>query len=1085
MRVHHLVIENITSLKGHHKINFDEILHGEDLFAITGPTGSGKSSILAAISLALYNSNYKEGLSSIELITQGEAYGKVELEFSTGNTNYKSVWECRLKQKNGTLLKNPKLIHNFYQNGEIIERTGEEILGLSFDQFSKTIVLNQGQFARFLTSKYKDRRDILEKLYDSKTLTLLGSKLNDKIKESKSELQAIELALENVLPLTEEEIKSLEGDKEKLGQKRMHSISLQDAYRQIEKEIQDYFNCINNIITNIEKKAKYERLIAEHIEKNNAVKKETDQALKERTAIQDKEIKLRPILIKCIEKINEQNALIREQGQNNQQAKELESSFLKKKELLDNATKDKEETTRGLATLNKRHPSLFVSDAVFDSYVSTVKKIDSLSDEQKTRRNTIINLNEQISANQGQLESLKEAIKEKEELLKASGVDYSTQPIDEWRAVQNAKINEQKKHLEQFEEFERELKKKAEDNIALENELQDEKKKLQAIEKELRANDTAIELISKEIEVLKGKQKIYELEMAIEKIKKESEADGKCLVCGNDYIEAVESSKDAIPIDIKKLHSKEEEHQRLLQLRSTLKAKEENKLEAINSLSSKVNEHQEKIEELKKKTENNSGYINSKSKLESLINESIMLPEKLKQLKKEQEDFKQIILKKQSLESSIKQLEEADTKDVQDQYQLISEIKINFPHYPDSPEMIALLFEEDTKVFHRIKRGIEKETFIKNNIKGIQEDLKEITRKSEQTKKNDELLSEKIEDLKKEIQDKYNYVNPQELLNQLSNELEQANSKHSKLREEQVSLERSIDSNNQFISGITESLKAYQLEKSNIEANIFKIDIPTNVTEVDITITTSLLSKLKISSKTTEISDETFSLIKTYRAFELPKEVASIKEHVMLITKEFHELESTLRHYKEAESKSNKLRAEYADQKSKLDRLQMLNDLIGKQEFRDFALSIIERELVHGANNELKKICDGRYILKQIPSSKHKFEFYVADNFSGGMERKVSTLSGGETFLVSLAMAMALSEMTRGQCEIDSFFIDEGFGSLDQDAIDDALDTLMQIRNRGKRIGIISHVQKLTERISVNINLVKTDLGESSIEILT
>jgi len=81
-------------------------------------------------------------------------------------------------------------------------------------------------------------------------------------------------------------------------------------------------------------------------------------------------------------------------------------------------------------------------------------------------------------------------------------------------------------------------------------------------------------------------------------------------------------------------------------------------------------------------------------------------------------------------------------------------------------------------------------------------------------------------------------------------------------------------------------------------------------------------------------------------------------------------------------------------------------------------------------------------------------------------------------------MALSLAEMSRGETEINSFFIDEGFGSLDQDSLEEVIETLSHIRARGKQIGIISHVKELTQRIDVNIDLIKNQHGESHIQVL-
>jgi exonuclease SbcC len=110
-------------------------------------------------------------------------------------------------------------------------------------------------------------------------------------------------------------------------------------------------------------------------------------------------------------------------------------------------------------------------------------------------------------------------------------------------------------------------------------------------------------------------------------------------------------------------------------------------------------------------------------------------------------------------------------------------------------------------------------------------------------------------------------------------------------------------------------------------------------------------------------------------------------------------------------------------------------------------------------------------------------EFYILDKFRGGGKRKINTLSGGETFMVSLAMALGLSEMTRGQAEIDSLFIDEGFGSLDEESLGDVLDMLQQIQTRGLMIGVISHIKTLTNSISVNLVLNKKSDGTSTVGV--
>ena len=110
-------------------------------------------------------------------------------------------------------------------------------------------------------------------------------------------------------------------------------------------------------------------------------------------------------------------------------------------------------------------------------------------------------------------------------------------------------------------------------------------------------------------------------------------------------------------------------------------------------------------------------------------------------------------------------------------------------------------------------------------------------------------------------------------------------------------------------------------------------------------------------------------------------------------------------------------------------------------------------------------------------------DFLVIDKWRDGQQRKVSTLSGGETFMVSLSMALALAEMTRGQAEIEAFFIDEGFGTLDDESLEDVIQMLHSVQSRGQQIGLISHMKRLTSRLPALIHLAKDARGNSSVTI--
>lgn len=165
------------------------------------------------------------------------------------------------------------------------------------------------------------------------------------------------------------------------------------------------------------------------------------------------------------------------------------------------------------------------------------------------------------------------------------------------------------------------------------------------------------------------------------------------------------------------------------------------------------------------------------------------------------------------------------------------------------------------------------------------------------------------------------------------------------------------------------------------------------------------------------------------------------------------------------------------------DRWSRLHDLIGSadgKKFRIFAQGLTFKILLSHANNHLKKMTD-RYIL--VPDLENPLDMQVIDTWQAGVVRSVKNLSGGEMFIVSLALALGLSGMASQNVRVDSLFLDEGFGTLDEEALDTALSTLSGLQQDGKLIGVISHVAAMHERISTRIIVEKGTAGRSKIVI--
>ncbi|HCM6495406.1 TPA: exonuclease subunit SbcC, partial [Klebsiella quasipneumoniae] len=160
-----------------------------------------------------------------------------------------------------------------------------------------------------------------------------------------------------------------------------------------------------------------------------------------------------------------------------------------------------------------------------------------------------------------------------------------------------------------------------------------------------------------------------------------------------------------------------------------------------------------------------------------------------------------------------------------------------------------------------------------------------------------------------------------------------------------------------------------------------------------------------------------------------------------------------------------------------------LNSLIGSStgdRFRKFAQGLTLDNLVWLANQQLNRL-HGRYLLQRKASE--ALELEVVDTWQADAVRDTRTLSGGESFLVSLALALALSDLVSHKTRIDSLFLDEGFGTLDSETLDTALDALDALNASGKIIGVISHVEAMKDRIPVQIKVKKINgLGYSRLD---
>ena len=208
-------------------------------------------------------------------------------------------------------------------------------------------------------------------------------------------------------------------------------------------------------------------------------------------------------------------------------------------------------------------------------------------------------------------------------------------------------------------------------------------------------------------------------------------------------------------------------------------------------------------------------------------------------------------------------------------------------------------------------------------------------------------------------------------------------------------------------------------------------------------------------------------------------QVKEIGEQLQAAQQEVGAQQQKIGDLKDALKKREALGTKISKAHQELERWQRLQNTIPDNKLRDFALEIMFKQMGNLANVQLSYLTSERYQLKVEGIG----DLTVIDRWNANEERPVETLSGGESFLTSLALALALADLSRGRAQLNSLFLDEGFGTLDTETLDIAIAALEGLRMQGRSIFLISHIQELTRRLPVKINVKKQGNGSSSIDI--
>ena len=1079
MKILELRFKNLNSLVGEWLIDFShEDFVENGIFAITGPTGAGKTTILDAITLALYGSTARLGKiteSSNEIMSRhtGECFS--EISFETKKGRYRVNWSQRRSRKKADgKLQTPKheivddLTGNIIEANKLkeVEKAVETKIGMSFEQFTRSILLAQGSFAAFLQASSDERAPILEQITGTEIYSQISLRVHERRREEQIKLQSLEDQLSSIKLLSYEELIELEDSSR---EKDFKQAELSQQHKQLVeksnhlKEIKSLLAEQSKFVSSLEA---LEKDLTTKLDKLELVAKE--QALIERDLKAFTETKQQKLDL--IKSVRELDFKLDESKRNSDKAlSELKQIRTESEKI--NQESEKLKTFINQSQIRLKEYQEYFKDAL--DYELAEKELPLL----KNIVDNTVRLEKDLLETKSSYDSL-------DKDLQKARKEFSV--VD-----QKSKNSEQKKNDLEFElkkiesekneilngEDSNDLKAKSEGASIRKEILLTEETKLRAkesldlIAKDMKVNsDKKILLEELCAQLEKNKEqalKITSLEEEREKLKRGEE----CPLCGSiehpyrDKEPDFNYSDSELDLKRKDLELLNKEHNKFLIETSGL----EKEIELTNK---NLRTLFKRIEDLKL----DQGFVDSLEKLSTndLENFSVDLKSKINKLEILEKEFgsKNKILR--DLEADfMKSLAQRDSikemgVKLKSEHALVSEqIK------KQASELKVLNESFDTK-FSNFKIDYSKEQGIADKYLSLEKAFKLIKQKKKEAE--DLKLNTREAELKLEtINNSLVQVNERYTAKEL--ELAELEKLNKDLSTKRIDLfgERSLaDFENELVS--TENL----LIKKEKDINITKNDLEKENELLKLNIENIKIRQQELSSSLDNLAysqdlDIEKDLLENEQELNAKFALISSLNQDLGIIKE--KLENNAKAKDEMKEKVLNLEA----QKKELERFNLLHELIGSSDgkkFRNFAQGLSFEIMIAQANIQLEKMTD-RYIL--VRDEKNNLALNILDNYQAAEIRSTKNLSGGESFIVSLALALGLSKMASANVQVDSLFLDEGFGTLDEEALETALSVLSNLKDDGKLIGVISHIPALKDRIPVQIKLQSSSLGRSSI----
>ncbi len=1179
-----LEIEGLNSFESNQVLDFDQL--GDGVFGIFGNTGSGKSTILDAITLALYG-KVERSKQQIEFINIKKQKARVKLTFDINQNGKKRIYEV---ERTFSAKKNTKTIDSSAALFEIINNERKlieegtvkvndkifKIIGLGVNEFAKCIALPQGAFSAFLQAKPSERIEIMSNIFN---LSKYGDRLSFAVKERLNICDkdvSILSANKDMLKLaTDEAVENqkheFEFAKQKFEEKSAKQKLLQEELSKAQKAIekQDSLSKINEELGLLEKeKDEISKLEEFTLQAQNANEMKTDFLKFKKTQIDEKELsdKIADMNELRIKKQTELDTAgqefsvmkdiyetkIIELNKKITVLEELESSDGEVEKLRREYEKLKIEISETQKVLSSEQENNAYFEGEFEKIKKQIDEIDLYIAENKPKVDKVYAL-EQVK----DVESEFILIEDFHDKL-SNFIDSLQIELAESEKMYNEAIASEKNLKEKQENIKKTFK------VAFESDEVEPIEKLRACDKELLAFEDAqnlvshfenliakleaenaerVEVIGKlKVEIEKANHSLAEYERAIDEKSLEVEdlAEEResllgenvislisdnlkigdfCPVCSSRVIQKIYSEKNNLSQVEAELIKQKGNYKSMVSSRDKLFADVVSLKIRLEFEKTQIKSNDDEISALKfdiskiyqKFVDNNDKQKENFEKLKSLIIETstkledlVIMQDRLRDellsviISKSQSGTK-VSLIKAELEPLLNILYDLQKKKAEREFILLnsnSELsKIDdYKKFVADGKNLEIELDESVKRKQKLRddelRLMQEKGDSDRKILSLKSTIQMLMAKQEGDEKQiSNLLSKaQISGVPEGVSVADEKMHTKSELEKLKNDYLEKQSIFETKKEEFSRIENDYKIN---ISILRDKQNEMNNLKNIIQNNMVKfnfkseddveklfvenVEIKQNIEKIN-----NFNNKLKILiSQKEELEKDLVAEVDREKLEKLKQDTESLNDEIKLLSEQIGKAGAKFEDILNNNKKLKEIEENLVVAQKKYDTAKELSSVLRGKALAEYFCEEYLDEITESANSKLELLMDGRYKLRFEDK-----EFFVEDNFSDGVVRPANTLSGGETFIVSLSLALSISDAIAmlSSRSIDFFFLDEGFGTLDSELCSVVISALHKLESQNLKIGLISHIAELAEAIKNKVVVTK-DANGSKIRI--